>query len=51
LSPKALKFEFEILRNGERICDGYITQVAIDRNKWKAVNIPEGILSKINEIL
>ena len=51
LSPKALKFEFEILRDGDRICDGYITQVAIDRNKWKAVNIPDSLLSRINEIL
>ncbi|MEM3841614.1 MAG: thioesterase family protein [Candidatus Micrarchaeaceae archaeon] len=51
LSSKALKFEFEILRGGERICDGYITQVSIDKNKWKAVDIPQNILGRINDVL
>jgi acyl-CoA thioester hydrolase len=51
VSSKALKFEFEILRSGERICDGYITQVSIDKDRWKAVDIPKSMTDRINEVL
>ena len=48
LSRKALRFDFQILRNGDLICDGYITQVAINKNEWKAVELPKALLQKID---
>ena len=48
LSRKALRFDFQILRNGELICDGYITQVAINKKGWKAVELPKALLQKID---
>ena len=48
LSRKALRFDFQILRDGELICDGYITQVAINKNEWKAVELPKALLQKID---
>ena len=40
ISKKALRFDFNIRRKGVRICSGHIVQVAIDRRRWKATNIP-----------
>ena len=51
VSPKALKFEFEILRGGDRICDGYITQVSIDKKAWKATDIPQNLVDRIKGVL
>ncbi len=51
VSDKVLKFNFEILRSGDRICDGHITQISINKNEWKAVPIPEQILDKMKRIL
>ncbi len=48
LSRKALRFDFQILRDGELICDGYITQVAINKKEWKAVELPKALLQKID---
>ncbi|EQD30314.1 thioesterase superfamily protein [mine drainage metagenome] len=50
VSEKALKFVFRILRDGEPICDGYITQVSINRKEWKAVNLPASLLEKIGRL-
>ena len=47
LSDKAIKFNFAIDRTGEEICDGFITQVLIDRKKWKAVPIPRILRNKL----
>ena len=47
LSEKAIRFDFKIYRDGELICDGYIIQVAIDKNLWKSVPIPKEIVDKL----
>ena len=50
LSKKALRFNFQILRNGDLICNGYITQVSINKKEWKAVELPKSLLKKIDEL-
>ncbi|MCL4399474.1 acyl-CoA thioesterase [Candidatus Parvarchaeota archaeon] len=47
VSDKAIRFDFKIYRDGDLICDGYIVQVAIDKNKWKAVPIPKKFVEKL----
>ncbi len=47
LSPKALRFDFKIKRDTDLLCDGYIIQVAIDKDKWKSVPIPDEIVSAL----
>ncbi|MCL5101195.1 MAG: acyl-CoA thioesterase [Candidatus Parvarchaeota archaeon] len=47
LSKKAIRFNFSIRRDGELLCEGYIVQVAIDKDKWKAVPIPKDIIDKL----
>ncbi len=47
LSDKAVRFDFVIHRKTELICDGYITQVAIDREKWKATAIPKSVIESL----
>ncbi len=47
LSDKAIKFNFAIDRNGDEICDGFITQVLIDKKRWKAVQIPKSLKDKL----
>jgi acyl-CoA thioester hydrolase len=47
LSEKAVKFNFLIKRDAELICEGYITQVMIDKNKWKTVELPQEVKNKI----
>lgn len=50
LSRKALRFDFQIIRDGELICDGYITQVSISKKEWKAVDLPKSLLDKIESL-
>ncbi len=47
LSEKTIKFDFKINRKDELICEGYIIQVAIDKNRWKSVPIPKDIVDKL----
>ncbi len=49
LSDKAIRFDFKIRRDGDLLCDGYITQVAIDREKWKSVPIPQDLLDDLTK--
>ncbi len=48
ISSKAVKYNFEIKRGSDDICEGYITMVAIDKNKWKAVPLPKEFLDKVS---
>lgn len=47
LSEKAIRFDFAIRRDGELLCEGYIVQVAIDKDKWKSVPIPKDVVDKL----
>ncbi|EHP71307.1 MAG: thioesterase family protein [Metallosphaera yellowstonensis] len=47
LSEKVIRFQFQILKEGEVTTTGYVDQVAINPKIWKAVNIPEEILKRI----
>ena len=47
ISEKAIRFDFSITRDGDLLCEGYITQVAIDKNEWKSVPIPKDLISKL----
>jgi acyl-CoA thioester hydrolase len=47
LSEKVIKFNFGIERSGELLCDGYITQVALNESKWKSVPIPKKFVDRI----
>jgi acyl-CoA thioester hydrolase len=47
LSEKALRFDFRIKRDDDLICEGYIVQVAIDKTKWKSVQIPGEIIDAL----
>lgn len=46
LSEKAVRHDFTIKRDGTLLCDGYIVQVAIDKNKWKSVSIPKQLVDR-----
>lgn len=46
ISDKAIKFNFEIKKDGILLVDGYLTLVAIDKTAWKAVSVPKEILEK-----
>ena len=47
VSDKAIRFDFKIMRGSDFICEGFITQVTIDKNTWKAVPIPKEIADKL----
>jgi len=47
VSKKALKFDMRIYKGSEIVCRGYIIQVAIDTRRWKSVEIPKSLLSKM----
>ncbi len=47
LSSKALRFDFDIRRGEDLLCEGYIVQVAIDKDKWKATEIPKDVVENI----
>ncbi|AHC51541.1 thioesterase [Sulfolobus acidocaldarius SUSAZ] len=47
LSSKVIKFDLKIIRKGELTTEGNLTQVAINPKIWKAVDIPNEILSKL----
>ncbi len=47
ISEKAIRFDFSIRRDGDLLCEGYIIQVVIDKNKWKAVPIPKELIDKL----
>ncbi len=49
LSKRALRFDFRIKRKGTDICSGHIVQVAIDRTKWKATEIPKGLAALLSK--
>jgi|OSPMetMinimDraft_2_1075162.scaffolds.fasta_scaffold00252_5 acyl-CoA thioester hydrolase len=53
LSEKAIKFNFRIFGDSQDsiLCEGYITQVAINRKIWKAIPIPSQVLDKIKEFM
>ncbi len=50
VSSKALRFNFEIYSKGTKICEGHITQVSINRKRWKATEMPMQIREKISTI-
>ncbi len=50
LSPKVLRFDFEIFVRGAISCGGHITQVSIDKRHWKATPMPAEIQEKINAL-
>lgn len=51
VSNKILRFDFDILRNEEQICQGYILHICIDKNRWKSTELPqefiEGLFKKV----
>lgn len=48
ISKSAVQFDFEVLRERKRICDGSLVQVAVDRRKWRAVGMPREIVKKLS---
>jgi acyl-CoA thioester hydrolase len=50
LGKKAMRFDFRIHRGNDVLCDGYVVQVAIDRRRWKAVAIPQGITRRLEKL-
>ena len=51
ISKKILRFDFDITRNEEQICQGYILHICIDKNSWKSTELPqdfiEGLVKKV----
>ncbi|MCL4387965.1 acyl-CoA thioesterase [Candidatus Marsarchaeota archaeon] len=47
LSPKTLRFDFEIFVSGSAICAGHITQVSINRQHWKSSPMSQAVQEKI----
>ena len=47
LSDKSIRFDFKIFKSQELVCEGFITQVSIDRDEWKTTPIPREILDKL----
>ncbi|MCL5679994.1 MAG: acyl-CoA thioesterase [Candidatus Marsarchaeota archaeon] len=50
LSEKVLRFDFEIHVNGVLSCGGHITQVSIDKLRWRAKPMPKNVLEKIRNL-
>ncbi|MCL4398257.1 MAG: acyl-CoA thioesterase [Candidatus Parvarchaeota archaeon] len=44
LSKKILRFDFNIMRGSESICQGYILHICIDKNSWKSTELPQGFI-------
>ena len=44
ISKKILRFDFDITRNEEQICQGYILHICIDKNSWKSVELPQAFI-------
>ena len=46
---KSIRYDFEIAResDGELLCSGYITVVALDLTNWRATELPNDLMAKI----
>jgi len=47
ISRKALRFDISVYKGATLICKGHTVQVAIDASRWKSVEIPSEIISKM----
>lgn len=49
VSNKILKFEFDIKRGSDQICQGYILHICIDSTIWKSTAIPQEFLDSLTK--
>lgn len=49
VSSKIIRFEFDIKRGSDEICQGYILHICIDREKWKSAEIPQEFMDSLNK--
>ncbi len=49
VSNKIIRFDFDIMRGTDEICQGYILHICIDRTLWKSVDIPQEFLDLLNK--
>ncbi len=47
ISEKVLRFDFEIYTHGELSCNGHITQVSINRQRWRSAKMPLQVIRKL----
>ena len=49
ISKKIIRFDFDIVRGEDIICQGYILHICIDKNKWKSTDLPQEFIDKLTE--
>jgi acyl-CoA thioester hydrolase len=49
VSKKIIRFDFDIKRGQEQICQGYVLHICIDKDKWKSADIPDNILNELTK--
>lgn len=47
ISKKILRFDFDITRNEEQICQGYILHICIDKKSWKSTELPSTFIEHL----
>jgi len=50
---KSIRYDFEIAResDGELLCSGYITIVALDLSNWRTTELPRDLMEKLVAVL
>ncbi|EFD92303.1 MAG: Thioesterase superfamily protein [Candidatus Parvarchaeum acidophilus ARMAN-5_'5-way FS'] len=49
VSNKIIRFDFDIKRDDDIICQGYLLHICIDKNSWKSTEIPQELLDLLNK--
>ena len=47
ISKKILRFDFDIMRNNDHICQGHILHICIDKNSWKSTELPQAFIDSL----
>ncbi len=49
VSNKIIRFDFDIKREDDLICQGYVLHICIDKNTWKSTELPEKFIQDLTK--